>query len=132
MEKQPHRNTKQRTALLELLRSTKSHPTAAWLHERLAGEIPGLSLATVYRNLSVLAMQGNLQIIRSRGDAEHFDAIASSHGHIVCEACDRVRDLDLPDGENWDREAAKASGYEVSSHQLIFFGICPACRKGSR
>lgn len=132
MEKSTHRNTKQRTALLDLLRSTKSHPTAAWLHERLAGNIPGLSIGTVYRNLSVLAELGNLQIIRSRGACEHFDADVSAHGHIVCEVCDRVQDLDLPDGREWDREAAKASGYEISSHQLIFFGICPACRKGSR
>lgn len=94
--------------------------------------MPGLSLGTVYRNLSVLAEMGSLQIIRSGGSVEHFDADTSSHGHLVCKVCDAVTDIILPFGEEWDRKAERASGYEVSCHQFLFFGICPACRDGGR
>ncbi len=47
--------SKQREALLTLLRSTRSHPSADWLYENLRKEFPNISLGTVYRNLAQLA-----------------------------------------------------------------------------
>lgn len=44
--------SKQREALLTLLRSTRSHPSADWLYENLRKEFPNISLGTVYRNLA--------------------------------------------------------------------------------
>ena len=52
------RQSKQRTRILELLRSTEIHPTADWFYEKLKNEFPQLSLGTVYRNLSILVEQG--------------------------------------------------------------------------
>ena len=46
--------SKQREALLTLLRSTRSHPSADWLYENLRKEFPNISLGTVYRNLNLL------------------------------------------------------------------------------
>ena len=40
--------SKQREALLTLLRSTRSHPSADWLYENLRKEFPNISLGTVY------------------------------------------------------------------------------------
>ena len=55
------RNTKQRKHLLELLQSTKSHPNAFWLYEKMRPAFPHLSLSTVYRNLGILEDQGLIQ-----------------------------------------------------------------------
>ena len=51
------RQSKKRDRVLELLRSTKSHPTADWLYQELKSEFPDLSLGTVYRNLATLINQ---------------------------------------------------------------------------
>ena len=56
-----HRNSRQRQRILEILKETKSHPTADWVYKKLKEEIPELSLGTVYRNLNVLKEQGNIE-----------------------------------------------------------------------
>ena len=53
--------SKQREALLTLLRSTRSHPSADWLYENLRKEFPNISLGTVYRNLAQLAENGDIK-----------------------------------------------------------------------
>ena len=44
--------SRKRQAILEVLRSTKIHPTAEWVHQTLKSDYPDLSLGTVYRNLA--------------------------------------------------------------------------------
>jgi len=129
MDKPRYRNTKQRTALLRLLGSTKTHPTAAWLFERLRVDFPGMSQGTIYRNLAILAEQGLLRVIPSGKNSDRFDADTSAHYHVVCERCGRVDDLPLPVGPDREQEAERASGYRITTHRLDFFGICPECRK---
>jgi len=155
--KSERRNTKQRTAILDLLMSTKTHPTAAWLHERLKPDFPGLSLGTVYRNLSVLDAEGRILTLESGTGIDRFDADTSRHYHVVCTACGRVDDVPFGTGESpaadegreasseagdqarsiappdiRDSDAERASGYRITAHRLDFFGICPACLNGQR
>ena len=66
------RYSRQREALLQLLRSTTSHPDAEWLYEGLRKENPRISLGTVYRNLRQLADAGEIIEIAS-GTVSHFD-----------------------------------------------------------
>lgn len=129
--KTQHRQTKQRTALLDLLRSTKSHPTAAWLYERLRANYPAMSQGTVYRNLSVLAKQGQVLVLRSGSTFDRFDADTSQHYHIVCERCGRVDDLPLGAEASRDTEAERVSGYRVTGHRIDYFGVCPDCLTAS-
>jgi len=123
------RNSRQRTALLDLLRSTKSHPTASWLYDRLKTEFPDLSLGTVYRNLSLLAGRGEVLVLRSGSTFDRFDADTRAHYHVVCEVCGKVEDVDLAADATLDARAEAASGYRISTHRLDFIGICPACRE---
>ena len=85
--------SKQREALLTLLRSTRSHPSADWLYENLRKEFPNISLGTVYRNLAQLAENGDILKISTSANKEHFDGFVhrrygrdkkSSGGKIKC------------------------------------------------
>jgi len=125
------RNTAQRKAIIELLQSTKSHPTAASLHERLRGDYPEISLGTVYRNLSVLVEEGRAIALPTAGGVERFDADTGEHYHVECERCGRVDDLPVPRGAKKDAipdgRAARSTGYRITGHRLFYFGICPDC-----
>ncbi len=57
------RMTKQRKAILKVLKHTDSHPTADWIYEKVREEIPNISLGTVYRNLNVLAELGKINVL---------------------------------------------------------------------
>ena len=123
------RNSRQRTALLELLKSTKSHPTASWIYDELKKEFPDLSQGTVYRNLSVLAEQGLVQVLRSGSTFDRFDADTSAHYHVVCTVCGKVEDVAMKADAAGETSAARATGYRIEGHRLDFYGVCPACQK---
>ena len=127
-----HRNSKQRTALLKLLRSTKTHPTAAWLYENLKKDFPDLSMGTVYRNLSILSEQGEILVLRSGSTFDRFDGNPEPHYHIRCEYCGKVEDVDIPVLADIAVKAEEVSGYRITAHRLDIYGICPECQKKIR
>ena len=59
------RRTRQREVILEVLRGTKSHPTADWVYQEVRKEMPQVSLGTIYRNLKTLSEHGEIQELAS-------------------------------------------------------------------
>lgn len=122
------RRTKQKEAILEVLRGTTSHPTADWVYNEVRKEIPNISLGTVYRNLRLLCESGEILELDLCGTLARFDARQDNHYHFRCEKCGRVFDVDLPVDEEIDRRAAQKTGFEVSFHRLEFRGVCKNCQ----
>ena len=50
------------------------------------------------------------------------------HHHIVCKQCGKVVELNFCDISDWARKVTECTGYEVTGHQLSFYGYCGACR----
>lgn len=121
------RYSKQREALIHILKSTDSHPTADWIYDRLRQEIPNVSLATVYRNLRFLAEQNLILKIDAGTGSEHFDGDTSLHYHFVCKECGRVYDIHTPPFTGLDEEVSNKTGFEIDNHSLIFYGKCNNC-----
>jgi Fur family ferric uptake transcriptional regulator/Fur family peroxide stress response transcriptional regulator len=121
------RRSRQREVVLEVLRSTDSHPTADWIYEQVRERIPNISLGTVYRNLRVLKDEGEILELDYGATFSRFDARTTQHYHFRCENCGRVFDIDLPEGNGLDGEVAQTTGFTVNRHRLEFYGKCNAC-----
>ncbi|MDR1440310.1 MAG: transcriptional repressor [Clostridiales bacterium] len=121
------RYSRQREAILNMLKNTKEHPTAEAVYMRIRRQIPNISLGTVYRNLSFLVEAGKLVKIQSNDDMLHFDAMTSAHYHLQCKACGRIMDVDMPISAGIDEQAADATGAIIDSHSICFYGICKDC-----
>lgn len=119
--------SKQREALLTLLRSTRSHPSADWLYENLRKEFPSISLGTVYRNLAKLEDNGDILKIRTASNKEHFDGFIHRHYHFVCNECENIYDVDLDGVECIINQAAEKLNADIDDYSLIFYGICKNC-----
>ncbi|MBE3584345.1 MAG: transcriptional repressor [Limnochordaceae bacterium] len=133
---QPHafvRNTRQRRVILDVLRSTDTHPTADWIYQRVRERVPNVSLGTVYRNLRTLAQSGEVLELNYGSTFSRFDGRATPHYHFVCERCHRVLDvLELPVQSELEREVERRTGFRVHGHRLEFYGICRECRQAER
>lgn len=121
--------SKQREALLTLLRNTCSHPSADWLYENLRKEFPNISLGTVYRNLAVLYESGEIIKIQTASNKEHFDGCTDKHNHFVCRRCDRIFDVSADGAEELIKQAAKDLTADVEDYSLVFYGVCSECRE---
>ena len=123
------RRSRKRDAILERMRSTKTHPTAEWIYRELKGEYPDLSLGTVYRNLNQLCEEGYAIRIGAVNGQERFDACVTPHAHFICEGCGRVLDLpDSPPPEGYIETLSKDMGLRVDSYEFKLRGLCDQCQ----
>ena len=124
-----NRQTRQREAILRLLRGTSSHPTADQIYDEVRKEILNISKGTVYRNLKVLQEMGLVSELNLNDTVSRFEAKQESHYHFRCERCGRVFDVDEPIDKELVRKIAKRTGFKISYHQLEFRGLCHDCQQ---
>lgn len=122
-------STKQRQAVLRVIRESCEHLTANEVFARAQVVLPGISFATVYNSLKFLKNEGYITEVRVGTDAARFDRKLTRHDHAVCSQCGQLVDLDLPLPIALLRKAAELSEFETESVEMIFRGVCPDCRK---
>ena len=123
------RDTKQREAILNVLRQADSHPTADWVYDEVRKVIPNISKGTVYRNLEVLREMRVISKINLNGTVSRYEGRQINHYHFRCEKCGQVFDLDEPVNSELNKRVAQKTGFKVSHHQLEFRGVCKDCQQ---
>ena len=125
------RLTRQRRAILDILKRTRAHPTADEIYETVRKDIPSISKGTVYRNLQVLIDSGEAAVLDIRGTLSRYEIKQEIHYHFRCEACGRVYDLDEPVDPGLNDRISNRTGFIVSGHQTEFRGWCADCHQSS-
>ena len=123
------RRSRQRDRILEILRGTRSHPTAEWVYARVRREFPNVSLGTVYRNLGQLVDHGIVKRVGFGNDVDRYEANIHDHHHFVCERCGAVADLETPVDESLTRKLSQAAGVKADRHEIRLYGTCAACAR---
>ena len=119
--------SRQREAVLVYLRSTKSHPTAEQVYQKIREEFPKISLGTVYRNLNLLADCGEILRLNCGDGVEHFDATTTPHNHFICRRCRQVIDLEADWDFELDTKMVEEFPGKIEGHEIYFYGICKKC-----
>ena len=122
------KHSKQREALLRLLKSVNNHPTAEWLYRELKKEYTNISLATVYRNLNVLCQCGEIIKIEVGDGTDHYDGVVDSHCHFICGKCKSVIDINAPSAYKLNDEVSSLNDVIVTDNSLVFYGLCEKCK----
>jgi len=130
-EPQRRNRTRQRERLLELLRASDSHPTAADLHACLSDEFPRISLGTVYRNLEVLASWGAIESVPSSSGPTRYDGNPMPHHHFTCERCGVISDLELRVPASFASRVRREHDLDVRRVRIDFTGLCRSCSKAA-
>lgn len=120
------RLTRQRAAVLETLQHTTSHPDAYTVHRQVQARLPDISLGTVYRALKVLTEAGLVRELTC-GQFSRYDGNVAPHGHVTCQRCGLIVDVDVPVDDRLNDLAAKATGFTIHSRRVDFDGVCPDC-----
>ena len=124
-------HSRKREAILEKIRSTKTHPTAEWVYGQLKSEIPDLSLATVYRNIHLFQERGDIISIATVKGKERFDGDIHSHAHFICKHCSAVVDVDEAP-QSRAKKQLQSFGFEVERVDFIVHGTCKDCIKNKK
>jgi len=88
-----------------------------------------IGLTSIYRCLDLFESLGIVFKITRRPNVKYKLCESDSHHHhIVCKKCGRVVELDFCNISGWSRKVTQSTGYEVTDHQLNFYGFCEACK----
>lgn len=86
--------TRQRKLIARIIHDSTEHLSAEAIHSLAQRDLPGLSLATVYRNLGLMIKEGSIRRIAIPG-GDRFDKTTQVHGHYYCVKCHKVFDIYL-------------------------------------
>ena len=121
--------TKQRQAVLQVIRESNEHLTANEVFEDARRLLPGISFATVYNSLRYLKNEGLIGEVRFGTEASRYDPNLNRHDHAICDTCGKLMDLDLPIPAGLIEQWAEYSRFEAASIELTLHGLCFECRK---
>lgn len=120
-------------AVLDVVRATKSHPTALEVYEQVKLARPRIGLASVYRILHTLSQQGYINEIGRHDEGCRYDGETTRHDHAVCTTCGTLIDIPVTISVSQEllQDAARAAGIELASHEIRLYGQCPSCLQES-
>jgi Fur family peroxide stress response transcriptional regulator len=124
-----HKLTPQRLAVVKILAQSLGHPSVERIYEQLKVEFPTMSLATVYRNVMLIKSLEEVLELGFPDSSNRYDGNKPyPHPHVVCVKCKKIIDPDLESLSKMAGEVANETGFQILTHRLDFFGICPECR----
>ena len=134
--------TNQRLLVLQVLAEHgDEHMTAEDIFELVKEGYPEIGLATIYRTVQLLLdMQLVDRIMLDDGCVRYEigdfldeqEGHRHHHHHLICTECGSVsafRDDLLEDLEAY---IEKETGFQVTDHELKFYGVCKKCREEKR
>ncbi len=117
--------TKQRKLILDIINDSREHPTAEEIYHKAKLVMPSIALGTVYRNLGIMARDGDIRRLVSENAPDRYDRIAPLHDHMVCTECGRITDTDI--GSLW-AEIENCVGEKIIGYELMVRHVCNCCK----
>ncbi len=120
--------TAQRLAVLRAV-TASPHGTADEVEALVRADIGAVSRQAVYDALAILGDKGLIRRIQpSRSSARFESRVGDNHHHLVCRACGITVDVDCAVGERPCLHASDDHGFVIDEAEVIYWGLCPACR----
>ncbi|CAN5122128.1 transcriptional repressor [soil metagenome] len=122
------RHTWQRDAVRGALEIRENFVSAQELHAALRESGTSIGLATVYRALADLAVEGEADSLQQEGESLYRACTPGSHHHhLICRNCGLTVEIEADEVEQWAGEVAKKHGFTDPQHIVDVFGLCENC-----
>ncbi len=115
----------------EIFASKKVHPNAYEIHRKLKSKGQKVSLATIYRTLSLLVKSGLVSEVDFGENHSHYEpeVVKAGHGHLVCLSCGEVKEFSHEKIQTVLNKIGKDSRFKTDKFSIQVFGYCENCQK---
>ena len=123
------RRTRSQTQVLDLLKQLESAISAQDLYAQLKQRQIRIGLATVYRALDSLKLEGAVQMrTLPNGESLYSPAQTDKH-HLTCLRCDRSIEVAECPVHALEHHLNESHQFQIFYHTLEFFGLCEDCQQ---
>jgi Fe2+ or Zn2+ uptake regulation protein len=127
-----YRVTAPRRAVTELIADRSGHFTAADLVADARARRLGIGRATIFRALDLFEDLGVVERLDlPTGEHAYVPCEPVHHHHVICTGCGRTDDVDDAGIQAVTTEIGRRTGFQIDTHRLELFGLCPACARAS-
>ena len=97
------------------------------LHSAVVESLGAADYSTVFRAVSGLERGGLIQRIDLGDGKVHYELSEDHHEHIRCERCGLIQEVPVCVLDDAAAQVQSLTGYKVTSHQVVFGGLCRDC-----
>lgn len=120
--------TRSQERVLALLKSLSRPISAQDIYVELRNRSQSMGLATVYRSLEALKLDGIIQV-RTLGSGESlYSLVQQDRHHLTCLQCGASITIDECPVHDLEDQLNEAYRFKIYYHTLEFFGLCTVCQ----
>ncbi|MCT7953831.1 Fur family transcriptional regulator [Laspinema palackyanum] len=121
------KRTRSQERILNFLKTLNDSISAQDIYVELRHRNQSVSLATVYRALEALKLEGVVQVRTLANGESLYSCLKQDRHHLTCLQCGISLPLDECPVHQLEVELQKAHGFKIFYHTLEFFGLCNKC-----
>ena len=120
--------TRSQERILNLLKSIKQSISAQNLYVELRNRNQSMGLATVYRSLEALKLEGLVQVRTLTNGEALYSLVQQDKHHLTCLQCGRSIPIEQCPVHQLETELESNQNFKIFYHTLEFFGLCNKCQ----
>ena len=122
------RRTRSQERVFQCLQSLEQEISAQDLFAELRDRNQGMGLATVYRALDALKLEGVVQMRTLASGESLYSTLKQDRHHLTCLQCGVSQPLDDCPVHAFEQALNASRRFKIYYHTLEFFGLCNACQ----
>ncbi|MDZ8108025.1 MAG: Fur family transcriptional regulator [Nostoc sp. DedQUE12a] len=120
--------TRSQERILNLLKTTKKGISAQDIYVELRNSNQGMGLATVYRSLEALKLEGMVQMRNLANGEALYSLTQQDKHHLTCLQCGTSIQINQCPVHNLEDQLETNHKFKIFYHTLEFFGLCSQCQ----
>ncbi len=119
--------TRSQERILQLLKQFDREISAQEIYVELRTRDRAVGLATIYRSLESLKLEGIIQGRTLPTGESLYSCVQADRHHLTCLHCGRSIPIDECPVEQLERRLESLHQFKIYYHTLEFFGVCMTC-----
>ncbi|AUT01390.1 MULTISPECIES: Fur family transcriptional regulator [unclassified Nostoc] len=120
--------TRSQEKILTLLQSMKQGISAQDIYVELRNRNQSMGLATVYRSLEALKLEGLVQVRTLANGEALYSLVQQDKHHLTCLQCGASIPIHQCPVHDLEDQLQVTHKFKIFYHTLEFFGLCTKCQ----
>ncbi|AFY64731.1 Fur family transcriptional regulator [Geitlerinema sp. PCC 7407] len=120
--------TRSQSRILKLLKSLEQECSAQEIYIKLREQNQSMGLATVYRSLDALKLEGAVQVRTLATGESLYSSMKQDKHHLTCLQCGDSIPIDECPVHALEEQLHRSYQFKIYYHTLEFYGLCDRCQ----